>query len=60
MLGLLELRGIAFLLCSPDQEAYLGQDEGQLQLVMLQHDQHVLHFLLVHSVRPRKTFLAEL
>ena len=52
---LLEFRGTTFLLRSSNQEADFGEYEGQLQLVVLKHDEHVLNFLLVDPICPVKT-----
>ena len=57
MFGLLKLSRIPLLLCSSDEEAYFGQHERKLELIVLQHDEHVFDFLLVNTVGPRKTFL---
>lgn len=55
---LFELGRVPLLLCPSDEQAYFGQDEGQLQLVVLQHDEHVSDFFLINSVGPRQALLA--
>ena len=45
---------VAFLLGPAHEEADLGQDDGELQLVVLHENEHVLDLVAVEALRTRQ------